>query len=389
MLSLPVLGDMLRAFAGQIKRTPWGVALLWISLTVAAAALVIGFGLAEGLRLSLSAGLPGELDRLYYFSAASRVGGGPQGSAQGDGFTVGRLEALIEDGTIEGYFFEIHGKPVMLRGRMLLTTMVVYGGQVPLYGGTATDALVRAAGTPGVAVNRSLAENGFGLATGESLPDPPADPVYLLPDCALPAVVIVGPPARLEPTAVVLAAGRSVSEAGHSHDVALYVRPETDLEKLLSNLRQAMSLEDPGVVVSVASAREELAPRLREARVVSALTTACALVIALVAFVNAGALLSLWIVSRVPGLSLRRALGASPRLVALYVLFDLVVTTLPSTGAGLAAGVLARKWLPLQVGPLVVGAALGLMVTGAILAGLVLTRTVDLVDPGLLLRRGV
>jgi ABC-type antimicrobial peptide transport system permease subunit len=122
---------------------------------------------------------------------------------------------------------------------------------------------------------------------------------------------------------------------------------------------------------------------------VSALTTSCALVIALVAFVNAGALLSLWIVGRVPGLSLRRALGASPRLVALYVLFDLVVTTLPSTGAGLAAGVLARKWLPLQVGPLVVGAALGLMVTGAILAGLVLTRTVDLVDPGLLLRRGV
>jgi hypothetical protein len=392
-----IMQDILAGFRGQLQRNFWGILLLWFGLTIAAAALSLGLGMAQSTYGGIIGRLPGDLDRLYYIKAAEASGvsgsGAPSAPIQrrgvGNAFTSAALSRMVGEGELEGFFFAVPGRPFLVKTdagsepREVMAELILYDGYVHLYPGNTADALARAGAEGGIAVNWAFSDLGGGLRTGDVL--------ELYPGRALPIAALVGRKAGGDPRPRVFVPLQAFPAGGGSPEVAVYTPRGTSSDEVLAMFLPIARGVSADAVVQVVSGTERYASSIREARTVSVVMSGIAALIAVVAYVNAGSFASLWVRERTRGLALRRAVGATPRLTAAYVMSDLVIITVVSLVAGYAlVWVVWRFWLSAHRIAAVTWAGLAgaclIMMAGTAVLGTSLCRSANRHEPGILLR---
>ena len=271
-------------------------------------------------------------------------------------------------------------------GRAFDVTLVVYGGDVPLLGGRIAGALAEAEQRRGVVVNKAFVEGAGELE--------PETRLTLMPGEEFPVVAIVWDNPRIDPVPKIFVPGSSIPELTNSASAAFYLANDTSPQDMAEWLRQKEAASYPGLRVRPVAAVTRYASRVREARAVAALAVMGALLVAFVALVNTMSFTSLWVLGRSRGFALRRTLGAPPKLIRLYVIFDLLVIFVGALAVGLAvAGVISVRWaedwgLP-PLTPLAAGSACLVMAMGTFIVSIALSRMVTRVDPGVLLGRAL
>lgn len=127
-------------------------------------------------------------------------------------------------------------------------------------------------------------------------------------------------------------------------------------------------------MISYESGLTSYARQRSETHLVAQVAIFSGVLIAIVAFVNLGSLVSFWILNRKHSLCIRRALGASKRQINSYVLFDLSVISGASLLTSLLVGGILEQTLLLHVripllyfGSLLWGVSL--MVLGTLIVG--------------------
>ncbi len=392
-----IVQDILAGFRGQLRRSFWGVLLLWFGLTVATASLSLGLGMAQSTYGSMIGRLPGNQDRLYYIKATetSDVSGSDALSAPiqrrgvGNAFTSAALSRMVGEGELEGFFFAVAGRPFLVttdadsKPREVMAGLILYDGYVYLYPGNTAEALARAGIGGGIAVNWAFSDLSGGLRTGNVL--------ELYPGRALPIVALVGRKAGGDPRPRVFVPLQAFPPGGGSSEVAVYTPHDTSSDEVLARFLSIAKGVSADAVVQVVSGTERYAGTIREARAVSAVMSGIAALIAVVAYVNAGSFASLWVRERTRGLALRRAVGATPRMTAIYVMSDLVLITIVSLIAGYAlVWVVWRFWFSTHRIAAVTWAGLAgaclIMMVGTAALGASLCRSVNRHEPGILLR---
>ena len=329
-----IVKDMFAGFRGQTRRSMIGIVLLWIGLSVAAAALIISFGLAFSTVKQTQYRIPGDLSRMYFFElkyAGSSQGPTRQALETRADFSpevMGKLVALDE---VTGCFFTIPGYPIGIGGSQqdpILATMLVFAGEVPLYGGTILGELQRVSEAGGIAINNALAAISQAPQLG--------DRVFLQQNHDVPIVEVVGLAEQLEPLPHVYAPLDLVPASYGTTRLGLYTVKGTDPQALSEKIKDSFFSSD-NILVTYQSGSVTYARQQQETRVVAQIAIACGSIIAAVAFVNLGSLVSFWVLNRKRSLRIRRSLGAPKRLIHLYVLFDLLVIS----GASLLTGFIA------------------------------------------------
>lgn len=385
-----IVGDMLRGFLGQLRRSPWGVLLLWLGLCMATVALTIGFSLAASVSSSTMGTLPGELDRLQYatVSTVARPGDATPPSVW-QGFQTDMLDRLLAEGVVDGYFFQIRGRPVRFVSKAtgqtteLLAELTVYAGRVPLFQGRATDALTKGSSVGGVTINRS-----FGADVGLG------DAILMGPGDSHPVTAVVGPPSGLDPAPKLMLSSDRIHGAADAAVAGLYLADHRQPAELERSLTALVHETHSGTVIRLTSGQVEHRSTIREALMVSAMAVGISLLVALVAFVNTGSFVMVWVLNRAPGLALRRALGATPRLIVLYILGDLILLLLTAlVGGYLVLGGAWAVWLrPRQLTMISIPgllSALLVMVAATGIIGLIMVRAAIRKDPGAFLGRAL
>jgi hypothetical protein len=369
-----ILLDMWRGFTAQFRRTFWGAILLWFGMSLATVAVIAGYGLSTTTLTRIANRLPGDLDSLLYVDTGA-YGSPPTQGPRWNGFNVAFLEEIRKTGMVSAYFFRIPGRSVIVDGSQLPTDFIVYAGRPPLYGGTIADVLEKIASTGDIAVNHGLAK-----ALAERHLE--GKPLLLYPgDDRLPAAV-VGLSAALDPGHTLFVPAETAHRTANAYEVGLYLSPGTDAATLSAWLSDRISREYPTLQVKTTSGRERHDQQLREARQVSLMALGGALLVLIVAFVNAGNLLSLWILNRAHGLRLRRLLGAPPTLIMFYMLFDLLCLASFATLTGLGFSLIVRLMADETfVGLLITGegavAALAVMLLATTLVGFIMNKALQ------------
>ncbi|MEA4883599.1 MAG: ABC transporter permease [Clostridia bacterium] len=389
--------DILAGFRGQLRRNFWGILLLWFGLTISTATLSLGLGMAQSTYGSMIGRLPGDLDRLYYIKAteASDMSGSDAPSAPiqrrtvRDAFTPAALSHMVSEGELEGFFFTVTGRPFLVKTgaggelREVMAELILYDGYAPLYPGNAAGALARASAEGGIAVNCAFSNLSGGLRVGDML--------ELNPGHALPIVALVGRKVGGDPRSRVFVPMQAFPPGGGSPEVAVYAPHGTPSDEVIARFLPIVKGVSADAMVQVISGTERYIGSIREARIVAAVTSGIAVLVAVVAFVNAGSFASLWVSERTRGLALRRAVGATPRLIAAYIMSDLVLITVVSLVAGyVLVWVVWRFWLSAHRIAAVTWAGLAgtclIMMAGTMVLGAYLCRSVSRHEPGTLLR---
>lgn len=389
-MNTAIVGDMLRGFLGQLRRSPWGVLLLWLGLCLATIALTIGFSLAAAVSSGTVGTLPGELDRLQYarVSMMARPGDAAPPSAW-QGFQTDMLDRLLAEGVVDGYFFQVHGRPVRVVSKATAKTteltaeLTVYAGRVPLLQGRATDALTKGSSIGGVTINRA-----FGADVGHG------DAILMGPGDSHPVTAIIGPPRGLDSVPKLMISSDRVHGAADAAVVGLYLADQRQLAELERSLTVLVQETHPRTVIQLTSGQVEHRSTIQEALKVSAMAVGISLLVALVAFVNTGSFVMVWVLNRAPGLALRRALGATPGLIVFCVLADLILLLLTAlVGGFLVMGGAWAVWLrPRQLSIITVHgllSALLVMVVATGVVGLIMVRATIRKDPGAFLGRAL
>lgn len=212
-----------------------GVLLLWLGLSVAAMALTMSFGLASSTVKQTQQSMPGDLGRMYFFTLNStNLSQGPIGNRleNREDFTAKITRELVEVQEIAGCFFTIPGYPLQTstaQGEPVLATMLVFVGEVPLYGGTISDELRKVSQAGGVAINNALAAR----------PQAPQlnDHVFLQQNRGVPVVEIVGLAEQLEPIPHSFASVALVPDSYGTTRLGLYVVDGTEPEILATKIK--------------------------------------------------------------------------------------------------------------------------------------------------------
>ncbi len=397
-----IAADIWAGFRGQLRRDFWGVALLWLELSVATAALTFGFSMAQSSYKSIVGLLPGDLDRLYCVTAfeqpdapAPEAMGSAPGyppPANGGYFALSILSDMVDRGEMDGFFVVIGGKTVevVLGGvdgwRELNAELVVYDGYAPVYPGNTAQILAKVRQEGGVALNQASSRYGGDAGVG--------DVVRVSPGSTLPIMATVGSRTGYDPRPRVMIPARAFPCEANVSMVMVYLPRGASVRGLATSLSAAAA--KPGERVSVQASRGEdvYGRRVKQAHTSSLITAGVAAVMAAVAFINTGIFTTLWVSERLRGLALRRALGATPGTIAIYVMSDLIIITLSSLVAGyVAAWAIWALWFRANRVPMVTWLGLTgtgfVMLLGTVVLGAVQCRLANKTAPALLLRRAI
>jgi hypothetical protein len=396
--------DIWAGFRGQLRRDFWGVALLWLGLSVATAALTFGFSMAESSYKCIVGLLPGDLDRLYCVTAFERPGTlaleamGPApgclSPAPGDGeyFALSMLSDMVDRKEMDGFFFVARGKTVEVMldgadsGRELNAELVVYHGYAPVYAGDTAQVLAKVSEKGGVAVNWALSCHGGGVGTD--------DMVRVSPGSTFSIMAMVGSRTGYDPRPRVMIPARAFPYETGASEVTVYISGGASVHRLTASLSEAAAKVSNSVSVQAARGEDAYGRQIKQARTSSLITAGVAAVIAAVAYANAGIFTTLWVSERLRGLALRRAVGATPGTIAIYVMSDLTIIALSSLVAGyVAVWAIWALWFRTNGVPMVtwiglVGTSL-VMLLGTVILGAVQCRLANKTEPALLLRRTV
>ncbi len=400
-MDLGIASDMLAGFRGQLQRGFWGVLLMWFGLTVAAVALTFGFSMAESSYRSIVDLLPGDLDRLYCVTAFERPGtqalaviGSVPGhllpSSDEECFALSMLSDMVDREEIDGFFFVVEGTNVELvldsdgSSRALDAELVVYDGHAPVYPGDTAQLLDQVNEEGGVAINWALSSHCGEAGVGYM--------VRISSGSAFPVLATVGSRTGRDPRPRAIVPADVFAHQTGTSEVMVYLPRGASVHELTTSLSEAAAKVSENVTVQAARGEDLYGRRIEAARVSSLITTGIAVVISLVAFVNTGIFTSLWVSERLRGLALRRAIGATPRMIAVYVMSDLAIIVLSSLVTGYAAvWAIWATWLRSNRVPMVtrrglVGTGL-VMLLGMAILGIVKCRSANRTEPALLLRR--
>ena len=341
-----VLYDMYCGFASQLRRNPWSMALLWFGLVIGTIALAMGFGIGSDALASLDQ-LPGDRHLLYYIDPLVKTTINNQVESNNQLYKVELSPTMLTDmqksGIISGYFVTINKRPIKVAGDVTNVILTIYEGYVPLLNGKATHDLQQASRVAGLVVNAALQAKGLNI--GDTVGITPLD------NRSVVGVVTsaAGSNDVLRLYMPMTAAPPSLKQNGFQ-SVGIYIHPgksPTDLQEYIQRLFDQQQLN---VVINMTSGLNKYNSDYMEALVVATVAIGGATAIAVLAFVNVVSLTMLWILNRVNCFRLRSAIGATRRLISLYISFDVVLLVSSAATIGSLLLSLGNIWLESATG---------------------------------------
>jgi ABC-type antimicrobial peptide transport system permease subunit len=378
-----IIREIFSGFGASFRRNPLAVALLWLGLSASTVGVIAGFAAASFSLQSLRYLLPGNLENLLYVDIGIIERDPLIPTTPLHETSIADLQTIINNGLAEGFFMEITGRSVMTSSGEAFATQVMYSGKTALQGGLISVGLQNALIARGVAVNASFSQK-YQVHIG--------DIILLNPWTSLVVTAIVGPQPLLDRQPTIYIPAEIIPNTTIDASVGFYLPYAVGSTAYVSlTLTTTIQQLYKGVFVQAIPGLDVHRFSLRELRTVTAFSIFGALIIALVGFINAGSLISYWVLRRLPGLVIRRTIGIPNIFLWLSLVADNLAIGVSATVTGAVIALLLASIIAPQIPVhlLSVFAGICLMLVGTITVSVLLARTAFRLEPGIALRRSV
>lgn len=378
-----IMREIFSGFGASFRRNPLAVSLLWLGLSASTVGVIAGFAAASFSLQSLRYLLPGNLENLLYIDIGIVEEDPLVPTTPLHEISIADLQTIINNGLAEGFFMEITGRSVMTSSGEAFATQVMYSGKTALQGGLISVGLRNALIARGVAVNASFSQK-YHVHIG--------DTILLNPWTSLVVAAIVGPQPLLDRQPTIYIPAEVIPNATIDASVGFYL-PHAAGSTADVSLKLAATIQQlyKGVLVQAMPGLDVHRFSLRELRTVTAFSIFGALIIALVGFINAGSLISYWVLRRLPGLVIRRTIGIPSIFLWLSLVADNLAIGISATVTGAVMALLLASIIAPQIPVhfISVFGGICLMLVGTITVSVLLARTAFRLEPGIALRRSV